>query len=244
MKLSGSRGRDAAVAGFFLVVLLLLGGAAWWAWYTYIHTPPFVDPELFPVRGIDISAHNGYTNLNAARGAGYEFAILKASEGVDFRDPNFPLNYEKARHAGMKVGAYHFFRFDRDGVDQAENLLRVLASRPLDLPLAIDVEEDGNAPGVPVDSVKFRLQEMTEYLNMRGYRVMFYSNRGGQEKYLEGDFEGMPMWICSFNSDNASASDWLFWQYDHRGEVPGIRGQVDLNVFSGSRKEWEEFAGK
>lgn len=231
--------KDIKVTGWFLLVSLLLIGSCVWAWHEYMSTPPYVDPERFPIKGIDLSAHNGYANLNAAAAEGYEFVFLKASEGVDFRDDNFVLNYNKARHAGMKIGAYHFFRFDRDGIEQAKNLLRSVGRRKLDLGLVLDVEEHGNAVGVPMDSIRSRLQVMVEYLNMQGHRITFYSNRAGWEKYLVDDFAGFPLWICSF-TDNSTNDDWTFWQYNHRGKVSGVRGDVDINVFSGSREDWEK----
>lgn len=235
---------DIKVAGWFLLVTLLLAGAAWWAWDQYVSTPPYVDPVRFPIRGIDLSAHNGYANLKAAADEGYEFVFIKASEGRDFRDENFALNYQKARHAGMKVGAYHFFRFDRDGVEQALNLLKVVNRRKLDLGVVLDVEEHGNPKGIPMDSIRSRLQMMVEFLNMRGHRVMFYTNRDGWEKYLREDFAGFPLWICSFTDDNATRDDWTFWQFNHRGKVAGIRGDVDINTFRGTRAEWDAmFAG-
>lgn len=227
-----SKKKDMVVVAAFVAVLSLLVGSIWWAWHHYVSTPPYVDFERFPVRGFDISAHNGYANLKAAADAGYQFVFIKASEGSDFRDENFVLNYNKARHAGLKTGAYHFFRFDKDGIEQANNFLKVIGPRPLDLGLVIDVEESGNAKGVPMDTIKARLQLMVEYLNMRGHRVMFYSNRAGYEKYLLEDFEGMPLWICQF-TDNSRNTDWTFWQYDHHGRIPGIRGDVDLNVYNG-----------
>lgn len=233
------RRNDLIVSACFLIVSGLLGCAAWWAWHQYMTTPPYVDPEKFPIRGIDISAHNGYTNLNAAAAEGYEFAFIKASEGITHRDENFVLNYQKARHAGMKIGAYHFFRFDRDGVEQAVNFIKSVGHRPLELGLAIDVEEQGNPTDIPLDTIRTRLAMMVEYLNMKGHRVTFYSNRDGWEKYLREDFEGMPLWICSFTDRNALNDDWTFWQYNHRGRVAGIRGDVDLNAFSGSRADWE-----
>lgn len=232
--------KDIVAAMGFLCVSLLLAGAIWWAWRQYITTPPYVDAERFPVRGFDISAHNGYANLDAAASAGFDFLFIKASEGTDFRDPNFVLNWQKARHAGLKTGAYHFFRFDADGVEQANHFLKVIGPRTPDLPLVIDVEDAGNAKGVTVETVVENLQQMVEYLNMRGYRVMLYSNRAGFEKYLLENFPGYPLWVCSFN-DNSSNSDWTFWQYDHHGSVPGVRGDVDLNVFSGSREDWAKY---
>lgn len=234
---------DKKIAGLFVLVLLLLAGAAWWAWHSYVTSPPYVDYERFPVRGFDISVHNGYANLNAAADAGFEFVWIKASEGKSLQDPNFALNYDKASRAGLKIGAYHFFRFDRDGVEQAQNLLRAIGKRRLELGIAIDVEKDGNPSGVALDSIRYRLQQMVEYLNLRGHRVTFYSNRAGWQDYLIEDFPGFPLWICSF-TDNSANKDWTFWQYDHHGKVPGVRGDVDLNVFSGSREEWEEMTRK
>lgn len=232
--------KDKNVIYWFILVIILLGAAAWWAYRSYITTPPYVDPQRFPVRGLDISWHNGYSNLDAAADEGYEFVWLKASEGVESRDDNFALNFQKAKHAGLKVGAYHYFRFDRDGVEQALNLLKTVGNRPLDMGIAIDVEDAGNAKNIPIDSIKSRLQIMVEYLNLRGHRVIFYSNRQGWEKYLLPDFEGFPLWICSF-TDNSVNDDWTFWQYNHHGKVKGVRGDVDLNAFRGSRAEWEKW---
>ena len=231
--------KDIQVSLIFLGVTLLLAFAAWWAWRQYMESPPYIDRERFPVMGIDVSAHNGMMNLDAAARDGVEFIWIKASEGTDFRDENFSINYDKATHAGLKVGAYHFFRFDRDGVDQAVNLLKTIGKRPLDLGVAIDVEDHGNPSGIPPEVVNDRLQRMVEVLNLRGYRVVFYSNRSGYEKYLMDNFRGFPLWICSFSDSNAAARDWSFWQYDHHGSVDGIRGDVDLNVFAGSREDWE-----
>lgn len=234
------RTKDMRMAGWFLLVSLLLAGAAWWAFYTYKSSPPYVDPDRFPVRGIDISSHNGYLNFKAVADAGYKFVFIKATEGVTFRDQNFAHNYREAHHAGLKVGAYHYFRFDREGVEQALNLLKVIGNRRLDLGIAIDVEEHANVSGVPMDSIKMRLQVMTEYLNMRGHRVIFYSNREGVEKYLEPEFRGFPRWVCSF-TDNSNRDDWDFWQFNHHGKVPGVRGDVDINVFKGSETEWNKW---
>lgn len=233
----GSR-MDLTVFGWFMGVSLMLALAAFWAWNRYMTTPPYVDPQRFPVRGIDVSSHNGMMNLDAAAADGVEFIFIKATEGADFRDPNFALNYLKAGHAGMKRGAYHFFRFDRDGVEQAMNLLKAVAGRPLELGVAVDVEEHGNARNVPMDSIQQRLQDMTDFLNLKGYRVTFYSNRDGYSDFLYQNFRGFPLWVCSF-TDNSANTDWTFWQYDHHGKVAGIRGDVDLNVFSGDRDQWE-----
>ncbi len=227
-----------------LMVSLLVIFSLLWAFQQFMVNPPYVDPERYPVRGIDVSAHNGKLNLDAAASDGIEFVFIKASEGSDHKDNNFSINYEKARKAGLKTGAYHYFRFDKDGVKQARNFLEALGYRPLDLGIAIDVEEAGNAHGVDTLDVKRRLHDMVDYLHLLGHRVMLYTNRDGYYDYIAEEFHGLPLWICSFNRVPINA-DWTFWQYDHHGRVKGIKGDVDLNAYVGSRKDWEEiYSGK
>lgn len=69
----------------------------------------------YEVRGIDISAHNGPIDFERIRNEGIDFVFMKASEGSGFKDVAFFDNYRNARKAGLKVGAYHFFRFDEIG---------------------------------------------------------------------------------------------------------------------------------
>ena len=47
--------KDLLAAGCFLLVCILLVFASIWAYRQFITTPPYVDPERYPVRGIDIS---------------------------------------------------------------------------------------------------------------------------------------------------------------------------------------------
>lgn len=227
-----------------LMVSLLVIFALVWAGNQFLTNPPYVDPDRYPIRGIDVSSHNGVMDLHAAASDGVEFVFIKASEGSDHKDANFKTNYEKARQAGLKTGAYHYFRFDKDGVKQARNFLETLGSRHFDLGIAIDVEEAGNAHGVDTTEVKRRLHDMVDYLNLLGHRVMLYTNRDGYYDYLSDEFQGIPLWICSFNRVPINA-DWTFWQYDHHGRVKGVKGDVDLNAYVGSRKDWENaFSGK
>lgn len=232
--------KDLPTVLIFLGVTIMLVVSALWAYNEFMTSAPYVDPERYPIRGIDVSRHNGMMNLDAAASDGIEFIFIKASEGKEMRDENFHINYEKAGHAGLKRGAYHFFRFDKDGIDQGINFARAIGNRPLELGVAIDIEESGNAKGIPRDSILLRLSDMVDYLLLKGYRVIFYTNRAGYEDYLMENYPGFPLWIAHFSSTPFDA-DWTFWQFDHHGKVKGIPTDVDLNVFVGSRKDWDKY---
>lgn len=235
-----SRRTDIIIFLCFLTAAALLAWAAYAAWINFRTSPPYVDRDRYPVAGIDISSHNGIVNLQKAANDGIEFVWIKASEGESFRDKNFSTNHKKAGDAGLKRGAYHFFRFDKDGVEQAINLLNAIGNRRLEMGVAIDVESSGNPEGIPDETIQERLSAMVDYLNLRGLAPTLYCNKKDYYQYMADSFPGNSLWICSL-SDDPGAEDCTFWQHNHKGSVKGIDGQVDLNVFAGSRKEWNDF---
>lgn len=196
--------------------------------------------QIYGVRGIDLSAHNGEVDFAAVKDAGIEFVALKATEGASFKDARFARNYRGAVNAGLKVGAYHFFRFDANGTVQAMNLLHSIGTRRLDLPLMIDVEEWTNPDNVTTDAVLAGLDQMVTCLQGYGYRVILYTNKAGHRRFLRDRFSDLPLWICSF-TDPPTKGDWHLWQYDHHGSVAGVKGGVDMNVFNGSHEDWERW---
>lgn len=238
-----TRKSDIMIFLCFLLAAALLSWAAYAAWVNFRTTPPYVDRERYPIAGFDVSSHNGDINFKAAAKDGMEFVWIKATEGVTFRDKNFSKNYEKAGKAGLKRGAYHFFRFDRDGVEQAINLLETIGDRDLELGVAIDIETSGNPEGISPDIIKERIASMADYLNLRGIAPTLYCNKTDYYDYMADSFPGNSLWICGFTQDPI-AEPWTFWQYYHSGSVKGVKGKVDLNVYGGSREEWADFISK
>ena len=203
-----------------------------------------VDREAFPVKGIDISAHNGDVDFAQAAADSVAFVMIKATEGTDFCDARFARNRLLARGRGLKVGAYHFFRFDSPGHLQAYHFMRTVGSDSLDLPLAIDVEDWQNAQGVPQAEVVEQLVVMTDVLRSAGHRVMIYTDRNGYADCAEPVLERIPdigIWISSPSSQPATKG-WTLWQHSHEGAVKGITGPVDINTFNGSKADFEKWS--
>lgn len=204
---------------------------------------PHFDPprDLYPMSGIDISAHNGEIDFDKVAADGVDFVYAKASEGNWFRDKRFISNYIGARKAGMKVGAYHFFRFDCDGDRQGLNFLAAVSRLPLDLPMAIDVEEWGNPVGYSTEEVVHSLRRMIFRLESEGRRVMIYTNRNGYNRFVRGRFEELPVWVCAFADPPIDNAGWTLWQHSHQSRINGIAGDVDLNTFNGDSLQWEKW---
>lgn len=216
------------------IVALLAAVAAAVVGYTAIRRysggVPEPSREDYAVRGIDISAHNGAVDFAELSHSGeVDFVMMKATEGTNFKDARFIDNYRGATEVGLKIGVYHFFRFDSDSEMQALNLLHSVRHRAIDFPLVIDIEEWGNPDGLATSKIVSSLRTMISVLETAGHQVMLYTNKDGYRRFVEGNFDDYPLWICSF-SDPPVDGDWSVWQYSHRGSVPGIRGKVDMNV--------------
>lgn len=189
------------------------------------------DESVYTVKGIDVSAHNGDIDFERVKADGYSFVMIKATEGTDFKDRNFVENIRLARSAGLKVGAYHFFRFDTDGNLQAINFLHSLRNRQLDFPAVIDVEEWGNPDGTATSQIVSRLRQMIDRLKYHGVDVVLYTNKDAYDRFIRDNFANYPLWICSFTQLDPNL-EWRIWQYTHKGRVDGVSGNVDLNVLS------------
>lgn len=76
-------------------------------------------PSAFAfIDGIDVSHHQGNINWTSVKNSGIDFAFTKATEGVNYVDPEYHDNMQGATAAGVLIGPYHFCRIDSlNGVD-------------------------------------------------------------------------------------------------------------------------------
>lgn len=111
----------------------------------------------YPVRGVDLSYYQGNIDWDVLASQGVDFCFIKATEGVDHNDSQFAQNWQTAQAAKIYVGAYHFFRFEDTGREQAENFIRTVPVTENTLPPVIDVELIHN--GKDQDQDSFRCKE-------------------------------------------------------------------------------------
>lgn len=202
-----------------------------------------VDRSEFPVKGIDISGHNGSVDFAKAKADSIDFVYIKATEGIDFCDVMFARNCKGAKAAGLKVGAYHFFRFGTPGHLQAYHFLSTVGQYDLDLPLAIDVEDWYNDEGVDDSEVREQLRVMVDALASNGMRVMIYTNKEGYGRFVDSFFPDVDLWICSLGA-KPPTGDWAVWQHSHCGKVSGIETPVDVDAFCGSRADFDSWLSR
>jgi len=200
--------------------------------------------KLFPVRGIDISHHQGridWEQIETQKDK-YTFIYIKATEGADFKDSIFSYNFKKAKEKKFIYGAYHYYTLKSNGINQADNFIKTVPADSEALSPAVDLEFCGNSKIRP--SKEQFLKELYEYLIIieKHYKKkpILYVTYDFYEYYLTGTYaKYYSIWIRDIykHPKLKSNQDWLFWQYNSKAHIKGINGFVDLNIFKGSLED-------
>lgn len=183
-------------------------------------------------RGIDVSAHQGRIDWPTVAAAGIEFTYIKATEGGDWVDDHFQANWKGAGAAGIRRGAYHFFTLLRPGADQAANFLKVAPPEPGSLPPVVDLEFGGNtSTRPPRETIVKELSIFIQQVESAHHRaVVLYLLPEFESTYSVYQLFPRRIWLRSLMSRPPAGLDWELWQYTPMGRVPGIEGDVDLNI--------------
>jgi lysozyme len=234
--------RRAAAAAALLATLL---GVALWAYRSGLVRLNYPSHSTYPVRGIDVSHHQGRIDWRAVRGAGMSFAFIKASEGVDRVDSEFRRNWAGAQAAGVTRGAYHFFTFCSPGAAQAEHFASAVGGDFGELPPVADVEFVGNCKSfASLEQVRAELRAFLAAVERSsGRRPVVYFTRESFARVLAGSFDDYAAFPRDlFGEPSDARARWSFWQFADNGRVAGIKGRVDLDLFRGGTADLEALA--
>ncbi|ROQ59281.1 GH25 family lysozyme M1 (1,4-beta-N-acetylmuramidase) [Streptomyces sp. 840.1] len=196
--------------------------------------------------GMDVSSYQGSINWTSVRGAGIEFAWMKATEGTTYKDPTFSTNYLGAYNAGVIRGAYHYGRPDVSGGAAQANFFAdnggAWSRDNLTLPGVLDIE--GTCYGkTPAAMQSWILDFYNTYKARTGRDVVIYTSPSWWNS-CTGGWSGMsarsPLWVAHWTSAGSPSIPtgfpfWTVWQYTSTGSVSGISGNVDRDRFSGDR---------
>jgi lysozyme len=204
-----------------------------------------------PIHGIDVAKFQGEIDWQQLRQAGVKFAFIKATEGADRLDSRFHANWEAARAAGIARGAYHFNYWCSAIEDQIAWYQRHVPVERDSLPPILDLEWNRHSPTCPqkfpkevvLPRIKKWLVAMERHY---GKKPIIYVDAPFYRDILSGgEFSEYPMWLSNMRGlpqEKFPGRQWAFWQYTYKGRLPGVRGDVDRNVFAGSPGQWQQLA--
>lgn len=226
---------------------------------SYTPTPKFGDydphewedipPTAYKVHGIDISRWQTDIDWAKARNAGVSFAFMKATEGGDVADPMFESHWNGAKRSGMRYGAYHFYYFCRPAAEQAVWFIKHVPRDRNAMPHVLDMEWNHKSKTCPYrpDGHTVR-SEARKFLNMLelhyGKRPIIYTTPDFFKDTEIHRMRGETFWLRSVAGHPREVypgAGWTFWQYTGTGSIPGIKGEVDINVFAGTPDQFNRW---
>ena len=190
-------------------------------------------------QGIDVSNWQGYINYEEVKRDGIEIVYIKASEGTNYKDPYFDVNYQNAKNNGLKVGFYHFLTAinTEEAEEQAKFFASVISKKVPDCKLVLDYEVFGGVPATQINQIARTFLETTKKLTNKDVLLYsdLYNSRTVFSKGLAQDYQ---LWVANYTSSqnlqnaNSNWKNWIGWQYSSTGIISGINGYVDRDVYT------------
>ena len=192
------------------------------------------------IRGIDVSRYQTNIDWNAVAASGIEFAIIRvgyrgSATGVLVEDPYFKKNIAGATKAGIKVGVYFFTQAvtEAEAVEEASMAMSLVSGYRLSYPIFIDTESasNGRANGLSRTARTAVVKAFCQTVQNGGYRAGIYASKSWYNDQLKmSSLGGYYVWVAQYSSKCTYTGKYDMWQYSSKGSVPGITGNVDMNI--------------
>ena len=174
------------------------------------------------------------------------FIYIKSTEGTSVRNKFYVNDYAQARKHGIRAGAYHFFSVKSSGAAQAKHFIQNTLFREGDLPPVLDIEPTKaqiQYMGGPEEMFRHirvwlkAVEQRTKVKPILYVNQMFVNNYLSAQPDLKRDYR---IWIARY-SEYKPDLRLTYWQLCPDGRVTGIQGYVDINVFNGYQRQFEEY---
>ena len=194
--------------------------------------------------GVDVSVHQGEIDWQRVADSGVEFAMIRigyrgyGSEGKMMGDVRFKENIDGALSAGLNVGVYYFSQAVtvEEARQEADYVIEQLEPYPITYPVVFDWERQNYAGSrtqtVPETKLLCRMANaFCEEIEDAGYDAMIYFYQNLAYNNLDlSQLTDYPFWLAQYTDYPSFYYDFDMWQYTSSGRVPGIAGDVDLNL--------------
>ena len=193
------------------------------------------------MKGIDVSVWQGDVDWQQVYASGIEFVMIRVGRrtedtGEISADPRAAEYYEGAKAAGLQIGCYFYSQAisQEEAVEEARFVLDAVSDWELDLPIVFDWENYN-----PNCRTQFTTGGMLtkcavafcETIGEAGYEPMLYFNKDLSQRLDWEQLKDYKRWFAMYNPEMDYPDQVDVWQYSETGSVPGIQGNVDLNIW-------------
>ena len=191
--------------------------------------------------GIDVSEYQGKISWSYVDTIENQyplhFVFIRATAGNDAVDRRFKRNWEGAKKNKMIRGAYHYYRPNENSLEQAALFIKTVRLQKGDLPPVLDIEK--LPKNQSMTNLKKGLRRWVQAIeNHYKVKPIIYTGEKYYDDFLKEEFSDYLFWIANYNFYREEIQDdWLFWQFTERAAVPGIEGNVDVNIYNGDLQQ-------
>lgn len=201
-----------------------------------------VDGKVVSRVGIDISEHQGEIDWHQVKAAGIDFAMIRAGYrtyggGVVTIDEHFRQNVLAANAAGISTGVYFFSQATsvEEAIEEADAVLDAIDGCNITYPVVYDWEmifdDSARTDDVSVETLADCCVTFCERVKSAGYIPMIYQNKSTAMRKLDlPRVKDYDFWLAEYSSVPTYYYRYDIWQYSSSGQVPGIEGNVDMNI--------------
>ena len=191
--------------------------------------------------GLDVSEYQGkirWTYVDTLENKyPLHFVFIRATVGKDRKDRQFNRNWLGAKENKMIRGAYHYYRPNENSIEQAQLFIKTVTLEKGDLPPVLDIEK--LPKNQSIKNLKLGLKRWLNAVETHyGVKPIIYTGERYYDDFLKEEFSDYLFWIANYNFYREEiAEDWLFWQFTEKASVPGIKGNVDVNIYNGDLQQ-------
>lgn len=192
--------------------------------------------------GIDVSEHQGEIDWQAVADAGIQYAYIRVGyrgydQGGIYEDDLAQANYEGATAAGLKVGVYFYSQAisPEEAREEAQFVAKIVKKWDLSYPVVYDwewVSSDARTGTMTGEAVTACTQAFCREIEKKGYDAAFYFNQDlAENTFLLEELTDYDFWLAQYEDALTFPYRVKMWQFTAAGSVPGIAGNVDINLY-------------
>ncbi len=192
-------------------------------------------------RGIDVSEFQGKIDWRAVKKSGIEFAFIRVGgryglSGKFYEDKQYHNNMKGAAQNDIDTGIYFFTQAinEAEAIQEARFACSRLKGYDIKFPVVIDTEslEGCRHNNLTVQQRTNVVKAFCEEVIRQGYKPMIYSGLYWLQDNLDmSQLTKYDVWVAQYNLTCDYKGKYSCWQYTSKGSVPGIKGNVDMNIW-------------
>lgn len=197
------------------------------------------------LNGIDISSWQNGINIAAVP---CDFVVIKATEGINYVNPDYMRAYGQAKAAGKCLGIYHYANGGNIQAE-ADYFLGNVGNRLGEAMLVLDWEAGNNSSFSNCDYAWCK--SWLDYVYSKtGVHPILYCSQSISYKF--DNIGNYGLWIAQYANNDPTGYQDAPWnegeytcairQYTSCGRLSGYADNLDLDKFYGSREDWGKYA--